>query len=431
MSSSTYEQGGISHSRFGDHAIIHQGNVQGNVYYNGIPHPPACPEVVRVIPYPRNDKTQIALDYAYRRCDADDKCCVFWVHADSEANFVTDYKTIGRNLRIDGRLDGSDLLKAVRNEIEARSEWVMILDNADDLRLFGVGQREKENGVNDNLYNYVPHASQGTVVWTSRDERITGSLVGSPRGIAVQSMALDEATTLLAMAKDQPLTSSEAGVRALLEELQYLPLAVSQAGLYMRRMSISAEKYLDLLRQGRTRWEVLKISNADRHRRPEVSNSILETWRISIERIRSESELSYRMLHAVAYVDNQDIPHELITATVDHIDKEDEHSTRQTTELEIFGDVARLEEFSFLSIRQETDLARALEAETGPEKDEAYYAGIALQAVEGLFPEPQPISWTRCEQYMAHAMRVGEWAEVAGTERETSMLLRKVSDFLR
>ena len=45
----------ISHSQFGDHTIIHQGNVHGNVYYGTQPHPPARAEVVRVIPYPRNE----------------------------------------------------------------------------------------------------------------------------------------------------------------------------------------------------------------------------------------------------------------------------------------------------------------------------------------------------------------------------------------
>lgn len=96
-------------------------------------------------------KTQIALDYAYRRCDADDECCILWVHADSQATFLTDYKTIGKKLEVDERLDGTDLLDAVRNEIEGRSKWLMILDNADDLRLFGAGQRSNGEETNESL----------------------------------------------------------------------------------------------------------------------------------------------------------------------------------------------------------------------------------------------------------------------------------------
>ncbi|KAM0540048.1 hypothetical protein ACHAO7_011577 [Fusarium culmorum] len=489
---SLHEQREISHNQFRDHTVIHQGNVQGNVYY-GAPHPPARAKVVRVIPYPRNEdlvhrpdlidkldellpptpgsqsaalwglggsgKTQIALDYAYRRCDADNECCVFWVHADSEATFLADYKTIGKKLGVDERLEGSDLLDAVRNAIEARPKWLIVLDNADDLRLFGVSQQAREEEINDyqnqNLHKYVPYTSQGTVLWTSRDKHILGPLVGARRGIEVKSMAMDEATTLLAKTQDEPLW--EVGVNDLLEELQCLPLAISQAGAYMRRMSMTAGDYLNLLRQGKTRWEVLRVSDTDRHRRPEVSNSVLETWRISTERIRAESEMSYRILHVIAYVDSQDTPHELVAAACRY-DEEDEISTRRVSDLQVLQAVARLKEFSFLSLRQTEDGGRSYEmhklvqeavryglrarnsalmtagktsgAASGPKEDEAYYCARALQVVDDLFPSSERATWAQCEQYLTHAVRVGEWAEVSGRETETASLLQRVSYFL-
>ncbi|RKL04135.1 hypothetical protein BFJ70_g17220 [Fusarium oxysporum] len=487
---SSHERREVSHNQFRDHTVIHQ----GNVYYSA-PHPPARAEVVRVIPYPRNEdlvhrrdlidkldrllpltpgsrsaalwglggsgKTQIALDYAYRRCDADDEFCVFWVHADSEATFLADYKTIGKKLGVDERFDGSDLLEAVRNEIEAQSKWVMILDNADDLTLFGVSQQE-QGRANQNLQKHIPCAPRGTVLWTSRDAHIAGTLVGARRGIEVRSMAAGEATTLLARVRDEPLTAEEAveeaGVEALLEELQCLPLAISQAGAYMRRMSMTAEQYLDLLRQGKTRWEVLKLSDADRHRRPEVSNSVLETWRISMERIWMESETSYRILHVIAYVDSQDIPQELMVAAgrYDVHAEDSQDLTRQASELELLEAIARLREFSFLSLRQTDDGGRryemhklvqeairyelrvrgsvvttnALRVDKGPKEDEGYYCGKALKVVDSLFPSSEPASWAQCEQYLTHAVRVGEWAEVSGTEIKTATLLARVSYFL-
>ncbi|KAF6515472.1 hypothetical protein HZS61_005378 [Fusarium oxysporum f. sp. conglutinans] len=489
---SAYEQREVINSQFRHNTVIHQGNVQGNVYYS-LPHLPAPAEVGRVIPYPRNEdlvhrpglidrldellqqsagsrsaalwglggsgKTQIALDYAYRRCDADDKCCVFWVHADNEATFTSDYKTIGKKLGVDERLDGSDLLDAVCSAIEARSEWVMVVDNADDLRLFGVGQQANDEEMDDTLYKYVPHGSQGTVLWTSRDAHIVGTLVGSPRGIAVHSMIMDEATTLLARTRgDSSAVEREAGVDALLEELQCLPLAISQAGAYMRRMSMTAEQYLGFLRQAKARWDMLKVSDADRHRRSEVSNSVLETSRISTKRIRAESEMSYRMLHVVAYVDSQEIPYELIAAVADRCDNDKEDSVKQATEIEVLEAITRLKEFCFLSLRQteqgerryemhklvqealryglrvrgtmETILGEALSIENESENSEAYYAGITLQIADGLFPPSESSSWARCEQYMKHAIRVGEWAEVSRMEVKAATLLQRVSYFL-
>ncbi|KAI9896031.1 hypothetical protein N3K66_009100 [Trichothecium roseum] len=336
-----HHQRAVSHNQSGDCTLINLGNVHGSINYHlPTPHQAARAEVVRVIPYPRNEdlvcrrdlidrldkllpqtqgfhsaalwglggsgKTQIALDYGYRRCGNDEKCSVFWVHADNEASFTSDYKTIGRKLGVDEQLEGSDLLEEVCSKIGERSRWVMIVDNADNLGLFGVGTGPQRTA--ESLCRYVPHTSHGTVLWTSRDAHIAGTLVSAGRGIEVRSLEADEAMTLLTRTRNDESTAQEAGVTALLEELQRLPLAISQAGAYMPRTSMTASEYLSLLAQGRTRWEVLKMSDADRHRRPEVSNSVLETWRISIERIREESKMSYRMLHVIAGAASDNAP---------------------------------------------------------------------------------------------------------------------------
>lgn len=89
-------------------------------------------------------KAQVALDYVCRRCDADDECCVFRVHADNEATtFISEYKTIEKKLGVDERPGGPDLLDAVRSGIEAQRKWLLILDSADHLKIFGVGHQAK------------------------------------------------------------------------------------------------------------------------------------------------------------------------------------------------------------------------------------------------------------------------------------------------
>ncbi|KAM0355575.1 hypothetical protein ACHAP4_007556 [Fusarium culmorum] len=492
----------ISHNAFNDHTRINQGDIHNHVHYSS-PRPTPHAGVIRVIPYPRNEdlvhrrdlidkldellpstpescsaalwglggsgKTQIALNYAYRRCDTDPEFCVFWVHAESEATFLADYKTIGTKLGFDEQLDGTRLLDAVRTAIETMPKWLMILDNADNLSLFGVVRQalteEETEQQGQNLYGYIPCAPQGTVLWTSRDGHIAGTLVGARRGIKVQSMAMDEARHLLENILDDTSTTPEtlrgAGTDALLEELQYLPLAISQAGAYMKRLSMTAEEYLNNLNQGKTRWEMLKVSDTDRYRRPEVSNSVLETWKISTEQIRTESKISYHILHVIAYVDNQDIPEELLVAATysfaidkDQDEDEDEQgSTIQILELEALQSVARLKEFSFLNLRRTDDGERRYEMHklvqeatrydlrirslsenttcNGTEQLEAFYSAKSLHVVCGLFPkERERASWVQCEKYVTHAIRVGEWAELSNTEVRTAYLLDAVAFFL-
>ncbi|RFU77487.1 hypothetical protein TARUN_4701 [Trichoderma arundinaceum] len=382
MAASQHERRDISHSQFGDNAVLNQNNVHFH-----LPRPPARAGVARVIPYQPNDdlvyrrdlvekldellpvapgfysaalwglggsgKTQIALDYAYRRCN-DDQCSVFWVHADSEATFTSDYKTIGKELGVDESLEGPYLLDAVRSRIEGQSRWVLILDNADDLKLFGPAPTGGTRGMNEGLFRHIPRGSQGTILWTSRDAHIAGTLVSSRRGIKVASMTRDEAKALLATAMGEESVAEETGVDQLLEELQWLPLAVSQAGAYIRQTSMTIKKYLDELFQGASRWDLLKMDDYDRHRRPEVPNSVLETWSISTKRIREESELSYRILHVAAYLDSQEIPRELMVAAGQYRGS-DGNGDKQATELDLRHAFTRLIDFSFLSTRRAED----------------------------------------------------------------------------
>lgn len=402
-------------------------------------------------------KTQIALDYAYRRCE-DDKCSVFWVHADSKATFIHDYKTIAGKLDIDqtAATDGKDLLRSIRNGIEACPSWVLILDNVDNLDLFGVGLSADEAA--NSIYEYVPKGPTGTVLWTSRDAHIAGTLVGPQRGVEVTCMESDEAIELLNVMRDQRDQKASCeevdDVQTLLAELEWFPLAISQAGAYMRRTKTTASGYLSLLRESKRRWDTLRTTEFDRHRRPEMPNSVLDTWTVSMERIQSENTTAYQVLHTIAYLDNQNLPCELIIKISKCSNKD---TAKQPEELEVMSAIIRLQEFSFLKERKITDggesyemhklvqeaaryrLAtmrslKGLPAQEGfmqtEASDEVYYTGVALQALSELFPASTPESWERCERYLAHAIGMGDWAEIGRREADTSELLSKASGYL-
>ncbi|QYS94110.1 Violaceus kinesin [Trichoderma simmonsii] len=484
MSQPTSHSRYLNHNNFGNNATINQ----GDIHYNVIPGPlPGVDTPTYVIPYPRNEdvvcrtylvkrlnrllprgskfhsaalwglggsgKTQIALDYAYRRC-RDDKCSVFWVHADSKATFIHDFKTIANKLGIEqaATADGKDLLRSVRNGIEACPSWVLILDNVDNLELFGVGLSTDE--ATNSLYEYVPNGPTGTVLWTSRDARIAGTLVGAQRGIEVPSMERDEAIELLRVMRSEEARAEELDdIETLLEELEWFPLAISQAGAYMRRMRTTASEYLSLLRESKHRWDTLKKTEFDRHRRHGVPNSVLDTWTVSMERIQSENRTAYQVLHIIAYLDNQNLPRELII----QISKcSNEDAAVELEELEVTSAIIRLQEFSFLKTRHIEDdgpsyemhklvqeaaryrltlqglqgtpaQGNLLQTETS---DEVYYTGIALRALSDLFPTSNPESWGQCERYLAHAVGMGNWAEISKREADTSELLSRASGYL-
>ncbi|EHK24947.1 uncharacterized protein TRIVIDRAFT_30879 [Trichoderma virens Gv29-8] len=487
----------ITDNNFGDHVIINQ----GDVHHHHVPAPPQPWKPIRLIPYLRNKelvnrpdlvdklngllpqdsesfndaalwglggsgKTQIALEYAYRRCE-NPQCSVFWVHADTKAAFTHDYKNIAELFGLEGILDGPELelLRAVNNRIQSEPRWLLVLDNADNLSLFGVGEAQETSG---NLFDFVPKGtavgSVGTVLWTSRDGQIAGSLVRpSHRAIKVSHMTSIEARELLTISRGKD-SDDDAGnddndedrdIDQLLEELQWLPLAISQAGAYMRRAETTVREYLAMLSNNEERWPLLKEEQFDLHRKRDVPNSILKTWSISVARIEQENMLASEMLRVMAYFDNRDIPHGMIDDAARSI------STTKLSNMDVKRAIIRLKEFSFISLRKgengsqsyemhklvqeatryAVSTIKPMEQGVNSKWDTTYFARIAVQVVDNLFPNPSEEKdgegdkfldmLTPGEKYFAHAIQVADWVEISNQENTVCALLCRVSAYLR
>ncbi|KXX74304.1 hypothetical protein MMYC01_208567 [Madurella mycetomatis] len=424
------------------------------------------PGTHHVIPFPRNEdavdraiisqletllpgtsKYQSAALYGLAG-SGDPACSVFWVRADNETTFIEDYKMIARSLGLAGGQDGKKLPMAVRKQIESRPRWLLVLDNADDLTLFGVGRtsyntsyeglKELAEG-STSLYDYVPRGATGTVLWTSRDERIVGTLVSPYQGIGVDRMSHDEAMRLFETSRNKKTGSEEvAEAKKLLEELEWLPLAISQAGAYLQRTSNPIGDYLSKLAEGREQWRILKETEFDRHR-SNIPNSVLETLEVSMERIRLHDEMAYRIIHIIAYVNDQDIPFEMITAAGLFGDKRGKRNLKKNKD-RVAEAITLLKEFSFLTPHRRgwyngykthrlIQEATRYSLKTKKSEDEVYFSDAALQIVSELFPEGARGAWVEHERYIAHAIRIGEWAGICGREIQVSELLTRVSNY--
>jgi hypothetical protein len=111
---------------------------------------------------------------------------------------LQDYKTIARIAGMSPELENDDLMSAVRTWLGSQSNWLLVLDNADALQYFGSEYAYSNRNESSNLYRFIPQGLTGTILWTTRDERVVGGLVGVKQGINVTSMELSEAETLLA-----------------------------------------------------------------------------------------------------------------------------------------------------------------------------------------------------------------------------------------
>ncbi|OQD94930.1 hypothetical protein PENSOL_c023G10428 [Penicillium solitum] len=131
--------------------------------------------------------------------------------------------------------------------------WLMVLDNADDDSIFFSGNTSNERGP---LVSFLPQAAHGSILITSRNGRAARNLVGNESHvITVQPMNEAESLALLRARIPAP-KSGECGEsgedeKALVQALEYIPLATTQAGAYIsnRLPLITVSAYLRLFHE--------------------------------------------------------------------------------------------------------------------------------------------------------------------------------------
>jgi hypothetical protein len=119
-----------------------------------------------------NRKSQIALEYAHEIKDNNPDTSIFWVFGGSKERFQHDYQEIAAGLQLPGYNDPeADVLSLVKRALENpdSKNWVMIIDNADDLSLFydkPPSDLDVDRGnlsLQRGLFNYIPCCQNGSI----------------------------------------------------------------------------------------------------------------------------------------------------------------------------------------------------------------------------------------------------------------------------
>jgi hypothetical protein len=123
--------------------------------------------------------------------------------------------------------DDQDIKELVKKYLsdEAAGQWLMIVDNADDMELlFGTGQSE---GIAD----YLPESENGLILFTTRYREVAVSLATGDV-IELEQMDRQEAVSFLekSLVRKHLLSGDTTAAKlldAFLDELAYLPLAIA------------------------------------------------------------------------------------------------------------------------------------------------------------------------------------------------------------
>jgi tetratricopeptide (TPR) repeat protein len=188
---------------------------------------------------------------------------------------------------------------------EANSRWLLILDNADDTEVFfpPTDVNSKAQGELGGMARYLPHNSSGSIIITTRDARLGRKLANGEKRIAVLQMTIQEAKTMMLSRVSESCCEPDLG--QLLDSLEYLPLAITQAAAFIIETNITLSEYLDLLNQDDA--GILSKEFDDWRRDPETSNSVIQTWKLSFDQIKRQNPRATDLLSLMAVLDRQGI----------------------------------------------------------------------------------------------------------------------------
>ncbi|KAJ5553447.1 hypothetical protein N7494_002825 [Penicillium frequentans] len=250
-------------------------------------------------------KTQVALQLAYWAKKHMPGHSIFWVAALSEGSFKQAYAEIVRQLGIHKATDDETILELVQRYLssDAAGPWLLIVDNADDLDLL-FGSADNTGG----LYEYLPVSRSGVMLLTTRSREVAVSFA-ERNIIEIQKMMPAEATSFVEKVVDKGLLCDRQTTTQLLEELNMLPLAITQAAAYMNRNDISTSRYLELMHG--TEHDRIGLMSRHFHDHTRYPDAVATTWLISFNRIRESDAAAAELLAFISFIEPKAIPRTL------------------------------------------------------------------------------------------------------------------------
>lgn len=361
-------------------------------------------------------KTQTALEYAYRHVH--DYTALFWIEAETPERLVSSFVALAETLNLPERLESDKprMVSAVQRWLATHQGWLLIFDNVEELEI---------------VKPFVPTVPHGSILFTTRLQAV-GNLA---QQVTVETMGLAEGTLfLLRRAKLLPAeafldaVSPEllAEAEALVIELDFLPLALDQAGAYLEEVGCTLSTYLELYH--RRRKELL-------HRRGHTPSdhpaSVATTWSLSFQRLEQRNPAATDLLRICAFLEPDAIPEELLQegcrtlGSFMHAVATDLLAFHEACEeLARFSLVQRDRESRLLRIHR---LVQAILTEAMENNEQEWWVEHLIRATERVFPaRVDATTWSLCQRLLPQAQMGSLWVErcAVATEQAAALLLR-------
>jgi tetratricopeptide (TPR) repeat protein len=309
------------------------------------------------------------------------------------------YSEIARLRRI-ARVAGDEGVKALVRQYlgtEIAGPWLLIVDNADDMDiLFG---NETTHGIAD----YLPNSESGLILFTTRHQKMAVSLANNDV-IEIQKMDTREATSFLekSLIRKNLLSNDQtANVIELLEELTYLPLAITQAAAYLNtNKNVSILQYLQLMRT--TEQNLISLMSQefrDNTRYTKSANAVANTWLVSFDQIHKDDAVAADLLLFMAHIEPKGVPRSILPPS-----ELDEQLVRAIGTLCAYSFIVQRGDEDVYDVHRLIQLATRIWAEEHHIITETMEK--AIRHVSNTLPYAEYDNRTVWREYLPHALRL-------------------------
>ncbi|KAI3015357.1 hypothetical protein CBS147347_11230 [Aspergillus niger] len=265
-------------------------------------------------------KTQIALELAYRMRNRDPKCSICWITCTSYESVEQAYMNIGSKLKITDikPAEVKEKVKAYLSQ-ESAGKWLVIFDNADDMGMWS------KNDTTDTVFtDFLPESEQGHILFTTRSRKVAAKLASSHVITITEPNTETSIEILKNSLVEKTLLNDHVTALSLLEQLAFLPLAITQAAAYINENSIGLSDYLQLLQDQEPHVvELLSEEFGDEMRYKDIQNPVALTWFISFQQIQQLNKLAADYLSFFACINPRDIPQSLLPQPISNKNRTD------------------------------------------------------------------------------------------------------------
>jgi tetratricopeptide (TPR) repeat protein len=349
-------------------------------------------------------KTTLAVEYAYRHRSRFDT--VWWARAEQPATLLSDLTDLAVTLDVADPEEASQQLAvaAVRRWLDDHDRWLLMLDNAQ--------APDGPTGLVEPLARVVdllPQVPHGQVLVTSRDVSWE-----QHAGLAELEVFTPEEAAGFLLARSG--SSDEVAATEIAELLGWLPLALEQAGAYVRETRIPLSAYLDRLGQ----FPALAIAKG-RPRDRDAADTVATTWQVSLQRVQPVPG-ALALLELCAFLGPEEIPRQLFTHQLDP--PSEALAAVADDPFALDEAVAAVRRYGLVKAdEQSLTIHRLVQQVIRDRIDPGQHhhrAATALRLVRAAFPteHPDPDAWPAYARLLPHALAATGQAEALAVEPE-------------